>query len=387
MADKRKRDGFEDDEEEQPVVKNKPLILDPAIQIKSEPIDFIEHLQQRPYPIKRTEDDDEPIEGIHEFNPLYIKEEPLSPRWAVSDDYSEDVEASIPIPQEQIGGGGFIVKEKQTAHQNYLSTITLVPKKPSGHLANTLVDLAEPITEHLTTLLKRHRGLKVFLVLDVDYQSITDATNQVSDHLHTHFIPLFSEIEIPHLLDTLNQELVLKNENFIQFKSGLVLKNISKITMSVAVHQPLAGSQFQILPPFLENKKCIVNVKNKDNRCFGYAILAQLEPNKHNMNNPASYKGHFAKHHLDAIQYPVQPADIPAIESNLPYAINVFSFNDDLGQSRFPIYVSPKTDTPMIDLLYWNEHYALIKDFNRFMFDITKQRNPKNFCRRCFGHF
>ncbi len=389
MADKRKRVGFEDDEEEQPVVKNKPIILDRTIQIKSEPIDFIEPLLQRPYPIKRTEDDDEPIEGIHEFNPLYIKLEPLSPQSAVVDDYSEDAETSVPIPQDQIGGGGFIVTEKQTAHQGYLSTITLVPKKQSGHLANTLGDLAEPITEHITTLLKRHRGLKVFLVLDVDYQSITDAANQVSDHLHTHFIPVFSEIEIPHLLDSLNQELVLKNENFIKFKSGLVLKNISKITMSVAAHQPLAGSQFQNLPPFLKNKKCIVNVKNKDNRCFGYALLAHLEPamNQHRLCEENSYKHLFTKYHLDAIQYPVQPADIPAIEGNLPYAINVFSFNDDLGQSRFPIYVSPKTDTPMIDLLYWNEHYALIKDFNRFMFDITKHRNPKNFCRRCFGHF
>ncbi len=388
MADKRKRVGFENDEEEQPSVKKDSIVLDPAIQIKSESRDFLEPLLQRTYPNENTADDDEPIEGLHEFNPLYINHDLRSPQSTEIDDYSDEEETAIQIPQDQIGGGGFILTEKQAAHQDYLTTITLVPKKPSGHLANTLIDLADPITAHLITLLKRHRGLKVFLILDVEYESITDANIQVADHLHTHFTPVFSEIEIPQLLETLNQELILKNENFIQLKSGLVLKNISKITMSVAVHQPLAGSQFQNLPPFLQNKKCIINVKNTDNRCFGYAILAQLEPNKHHMNNPASYKAQFfAKHHLDLIQYPVQPADIPAIEGNLPFAINVFSFNDDLGRSRFPIYVSPKANTPMIDLLYWDEHYALITDFNRFMFDITKDRNPKHFCRRCFGHF
>ena len=41
----------------------------------------------------------------------------------------------------------------------------------------------------------------------------------------------------------------------------------------------------------------------------------------------------------------------------------------------------------MIDLLYWNNHYAWITDFDRMMFDITKSRTRKVICRKCFGHF
>ena len=129
-----------------------------------------------------------------------------------------------------------------------------------------LSDLEQPLTEHLSGLLAEHKGIKVYLVMDVEYESIIDPTKEFSDHLHTHFLPLYSVAEIPQLLTALNAELVLKNENFIQFKSGLRMKNIPQITLSVAEDQPLAGSVFKELPHFLMNKKCIINVKNPDNR-------------------------------------------------------------------------------------------------------------------------
>ena len=330
-----------------------------------------------------SEEDDEPIEGITEFNPFYIKKESFSPEPPSFID-NEQVQSA----DGQVGRGGFKVSETKSAHASYLRTITLVPRSTNGHLINTLAELADPITEHLTTLLDKHHGIKVYLVMDVEYESISDPTKQITDHLHTHFYPIFSEAEFSHLLESLNQELIQKNENFVQFKSGLVLKKISGITMNVAEHDPLAGKGCKPLPPFLQNKKCIINVNNTDNRCFGYALLAFLEPaNKGHISDAYSYNQHFAKHHLDTVTYPVKPADIPATEDMLPFAINVFGFSDDIGRSRYPIYVSRKTGVPMIDLLYWSEHYALIKDFNRFMYDITKDHNRKHFCRRCFGHF
>ena len=39
-----------------------------------------------------------------------------------------------------------------------------------------------------------------------------------------------------------------------------------------------------------------------------------------------------------------------------------------------------------IDLLYWDEHYAWIKNFRRFMADLSSH-NTLHWCRRCMGHF
>ena len=94
----------------------------------------------------------------------------------------------------------------------------------------------------------------------------------------------------------------------------------------------------------------------------------------------------FKQYGLDAIQYPVAIEDIPAIEDKLGVAINVFSFFDDKGEGRHPLYVSEKGHQKVIDLLFWDDHYAWIKNFRRFMAD--KSRNHTiHWCRRCLGHF
>ena len=67
---------------------------------------------------------------------------------------------------------------------------------------------------------------------------------------------------------------------------------------------------------------------------------------------------------------------------------NVFGFENKLV---FPIYVSNKGYSDSIDLLLLSEdnksHYVYIKDFNRFMFYKTKNKNKKWFCKSCLQCF
>ena len=57
----------------------------------------------------------------------------------------------------------------------------------------------------------------------------------------------------------------------------------------------------------------------------------------------------------------------------------------------FPIHVSDKKFENSIDLLHVTDgdksHYVYIKDFNRFMFHKTKNKNKKWFCRSCLQCF
>ena len=61
-------------------------------------------------------------------------------------------------------------------------------------------------------------------------------------------------------------------------------------------------------------------------------------------------------------------------------------YNSD-GKARYPIYCSLHVSETEIDLLYWNGHYAWIKDFSRLMRDITKHKGRYYWCKRCFGRF
>ena len=56
----------------------------------------------------------------------------------------------------------------------------------------------------------------------------------------------------------------------------------------------------------------------------------------------------------------------------------------------FPIYVSNQKFENSMDLLLLiddKSHYVCIKDFNRFMFHKTKNKNKKWFCRSCLQCF
>ena len=57
----------------------------------------------------------------------------------------------------------------------------------------------------------------------------------------------------------------------------------------------------------------------------------------------------------------------------------------------YPIYVSGKKFSDCMDLLLIfdesKSHYVYIKDFNRFMFSKTKNKNKKYFCEYCLQCF
>ena len=88
------------------------------------------------------------------------------------------------------------------------------------------------------------------------------------------------------------------------------------------------------------------------------------------------------------IEFPVKEKDFKKIEVQNNICINVFCYENEMV---FPIYVSDKKFESSIDLLLLinddKSHYVYIKDFDRFMFHKTKNKNKKLFCRSCLQCF
>ena len=199
---------------------------------------------------------------------------------------------------------------------------------------------------------------------------------------------IWSEIEIHDAIPTINREILLRNDNAVHRESSIIIDHVDSITVNISRFQPLSGYGFKPLPEFLQSKRAIVNVQNRDNRCFGYAILSALFPVQQNPHRPQAYHQYFQQIGLHAIDYPVTPDQIPRLEEQLNLRINVFTFFDDEGKGRHPLYISKQNAALQeIDLLYWNEHYAWIKNFSAFIQDLSPGHNRKHFCKRCFGIF
>jgi len=68
--------------------------------------------------------------------------------------------------------------------------------------------------------------------------------------------------------------------------------------------------------------------------------------------------------------------------------INVFGYEN---KQKFSIFISKEKFNDHLNLLLISneekQHYVLIKDFNRFMFDHTKHQHKQHFCMHCLQYF
>lgn len=181
-----------------------------------------------------------------------------------------------------------------------------------------------------------------------------------------------------------------RNQNFISQKSGLIVYQVHWGKTTVGSFNPLRGAAYVELPARVRSKKAVMNVKNTDERCFGYAILAckyAHQVHKKTANDPKHYTKYFAAEGLNQIQYPVAISELSEVERTLNIAINVFSFTDDAGEGMYPAYLSQINRNSAINLLYWRGHYSWISHFSRLMSSVTKHKAKKHFCMKCLGHF
>ena len=91
----------------------------------------------------------------------------------------------------------------------------------------------------------------------------------------------------------------------------------------------------------------------------------------------------------DRVKFPVREKDFGKIEKKDSICINVFRYKNRL---TFPIYISDQKFENSMDLLLVIDenklHYVYIKDFDRFVFHKTKNKNKKHFqksCLQCFS--
>ena len=90
----------------------------------------------------------------------------------------------------------------------------------------------------------------------------------------------------------------------------------------------------------------------------------------------------------DRIKFPIQEKAFNKIEVKTYICLNVSGYEKELF---FLIYVSDQKIKDSVHLLFLidndKSHYVYIKDFDRFMFPKTKNKNKKCFCRSCLQCF
>ena len=208
-----------------------------------------------------------------------------------------------------------------------------------------------------------------------------DESDPFSRFLSTKAQTVFNEFQIDEVVQKIIDDTIEHNSNFIQMRSGLVVNKVTCATIHVSQHVPLAGSAYQSLPKFILDKQAVVNVKNEDDRCFGYAVLSMLHPNPIHAERVSHYNNSFHSRNLHQLNYPIELRNVPNVEDVIQMNVNIYGFSQG-GMKRFPMYVSKRKYPVCIDLLYWEGHYAWIKNFSALFSDVNKAEHKMYFCKR-----
>lgn len=140
------------------------------------------------------------------------------------------------------------------------------------------------------------------------------------------------------------------------------------VTIHMARYRPLRGSSYIPFPIKLRSKHAIIDVKNKDNKCFIWSILAALYPVKNHSDRVIEYNAYKTELRFDGISFPVKLADIPKFEKQNDISVNVFGYKKG---DVFPVHITKHRCEKHVNLLMTSDqkksHYCWIKDLNRMI--------------------
>ena len=230
--------------------------------------------------------------------------------------------------------------------------------------------------QNITSVLRNNRRTKVNLIFKCIMEMGNNPEEMVIKPADFH-----SDIEInldgmdeKDLYDTMLERILEKMVTFQNEGSPWRLRSTIRLELHTVSYKPLRGETWIPLPKELADKKAIINMQNKDNKCFLWFVLRTLNPSK---NNPQRFDkklmGKENTLNMEEIDYPVSLKDLNNFEKQNPtISITVLGYE---GKSFYPLRNSmfidrdyniilllienQRTDSPESRLVYTRLEVAL----------------------------
>ena len=206
-------------------------------------------------------------------------------------------------------------------------------------------------------------------------------------------------------------DFIYKIKGFIQFfvqdyegyGSDLVFLYIQSFRIHIGKYNPLKIKSYLPLPKEILNKKCCINIKNEDEKCFMYCILYHIFKNEilkdaDRITKYNKYVDTDIYKKLQTIKDPVALKDIEKIENTIDYGINVYDCEKRVLRITKKNY---SNDDKYINLLVIGDHiknvnvnhYVYIKKLDVFVMsnklnkDGIHTTDKRFICNRCLHGF
>ena len=318
---------------------------------------------ERPIPKPRTY---KPVPAPRFNKPKYKSRPPVpTPRDKV-------IERPVPKPRTKITQ---IQKALKNSTKSF--AVDIVDNKDPLH---QLTETKKVIEHYLNKELGELKGFKYIETLKITFEKqLGNKTTIKTAYFNGRVRTIINEKDIDESLQLSRQELMKTIGQWISEGSGWTIQSVDGHYINLTKYKPLKGSSYIELPIELSNPaKGLINLKNKDNQCFRWCHIRYLNPQIKDPNRiKKDDKDMINDLNHEGIGFPVSKKDYNKVEKQNRIRINVFCYNNE-KKEPFPIHLSEEKFENEMNLLLiekdGNNHYVLIKDFNKFMYQQTKHK-------------
>ena len=217
---------------------------------------------------------------------------------------------------------------ERSAFKNYTNQYVMHNTK-ANYEPIEFLEYAKPA---ILNIFNSNRNIKTILYLHCLMQNI-ESTTPVEFAFHSKDLKLVLEgTDISELYNEMTDEIeeeIQKVEN--TEGSGWMFVGVIKLVLHTTKWEPLYGSSYIPLDPYLANKKAIINMKNEDDKCFMWCVLRALYPkNDHPERIDKDLKSKQDIINMKGIHYPVSLNGIKRFEDLNPnISISVLGYNKE----------------------------------------------------------
>lgn len=262
----------------------------------------------------------------------------------------------------------------ESAFESRVRTAVIINLKHKN-LLQFLKDSKSLIKRCVKKALKQNNGLKVNFIFTDIFSTISNGKIiEEKKFFNTKNVIIFPSTDIDLIFDNVIDYILQKVEDFNGKETGWSLKEIINLIVNINRFAPLQGGSktFIEMPKFIKKEKAVVNIKNDDNFCFLWSIVAALYPVKNNSTIISFYPDFRKILKYEGIDFPIALTDVPKFEKMNNLRIHIYDV-DNIGSNKkeiVPLHINDQfSEKSTIQLL-------MIKNTNTYFNNIKEGKFP-----------
>ena len=187
--------------------------------------------------------------------------------------------------------------------------------------------------ERLNEYLEKQKGMKLNATVKISVVNIYEEMQDVI--VRTRSYTIIDSDELQEALKNMRSDIGARILDMALYQSGLMVVKVKEIHMMYNKYNPTRAGKYINLPKWISLKKACINIKNKDEKCFKYAIQCGYHKiyEKSHPENIYHYKKIEDGLGFDGINFPANNNDIDKSEElNHNVSVNVFEVDDEQEQ-------------------------------------------------------